>query len=493
MPTYLSPGVYVEEVSSGLAPIAGVSTSTAAFIGIIKTASSHLDQQAGSGGADEPGAPAPQAGSGGTGIPVPSDSPGPQTYPINPILKEEVGKANGEKTSFELSVYPVLTTDYTVVVNGQVKTDGTELKNDDTAQRSRLTFTPAPPSESTISVSYYQGTSVKAGKVELCTTFADFKKFFGDFSKDESKSKGQKTLAHAVYGFFRNGGTRCYVVWVADEGKVDDALKTFEDFEEISLIAAPGVTDTTALTSITAHCEKLKNCFAIFDGPKKMADLGAGKPGENKLPGKTNYGALYFPWIEVYDFGTEKNIHIPPSGHIAGVYARVDNQRGVYKAPGNEVILGATGLMYAISKAQQDGLNPQGVNCIRNLNGNIRIWGARTWGGDANGEFKYINVRRLMNFIRESIDKGTQGTVFEPNSSDLWARIRRNVTAFLTMLWRSGALFGSTPAEAFYVKCDKETNPQDVIDAGKVVTEIGVAIVKPAEFVIFRISQWSNN
>jgi phage tail sheath protein FI len=176
---------------------------------------------------------------------------------------------------------------------------------------------------------------------------------------------------------------------------------------------------------------------------------------------------------------------------MAGIYARVDTQRGVHKAPANETVLGAVGLKYNLSKAKQDGLNPQGINCIRSLNGNIRVWGARTLGGDGNGEFKYINIRRLFNFLRESLDEGTQWTVFEPNAPDLWAAIRRNVTAFLTIVWRSGALFGNTPEQAFYVKCDEETNPPEIRDQGQVITEIGVAVVKPAEFVVFRISQWA--
>ena len=210
------------------------------------------------------------------------------------------------------------------------------------------------------------------------------------------------------------------------------------------------------------------------------------------MPFSSDYAGYYFPWIQVFDPGSNSNIYIPPSGHIAGVYARVDTQRGVFKAPGNEAILGAIGLKYSISKSKQAGLNPQGINCIRNLNGNILVWGARTLGGDANGEFKYISTRRLFNFLRESIDEGTQWTVFEPNSPELWARIRRNVTAFLTTVWQSGALFGNTPEQAFYVKCDEENNPPNVRELGQVIIEIGVAVVKPAEFVIFRISQWQS-
>jgi phage tail sheath protein FI len=176
---------------------------------------------------------------------------------------------------------------------------------------------------------------------------------------------------------------------------------------------------------------------------------------------------------------------------MAGIYARVDTNRGVHKAPANEVVLGALGLKYPVSKATQDGLNPDGINCIRELNGNIRVWGARTIGGDANGEWRYVNVRRLFLFLRESIDEGTQWIVFEPNTPDLWSKITRNITAFLTNVWRAGALFGATPQEAFYVKCDAETNPPDVIDRGQLVVEVGIAPVKPAEFVIFRIAQFS--
>ena len=184
-------------------------------------------------------------------------------------------------------------------------------------------------------------------------------------------------------------------------------------------------------------------------------------------------------------------IAVPPSGHLAGIYARVDTERGVHKAPANEAIRGALDVTQPLAKADQDQLNPKGVNCIRVLNGNIYAWGARTVGGDANADLKYINVRRTLLFLRESIDEGTQWVVFEPNTSALWQKITRNVTAFLTNVWRSGALFGTTQQEAFYVKCDAETNPPELRELGQVVTEIGVAIVRPAEFVIFRISQFT--
>jgi phage tail sheath protein FI len=234
----------------------------------------------------------------------------------------------------------------------------------------------------------------------------------------------------------------------------------------------------------------METCVAVLDTaldvPAFGADLRKGSPA---LPANSDYSALYFPWIEVYDPASKGRKMVPPSGHVAGIYARVDARRGVHKAPGNEILLGALGVKYPISRSQQDGLNAHGVNCIRNINGNIRVWGARTLGGDANLDFKYISVRRLFNYLRESIDQGTQWAVFEPNNQDLWAKIIRNVSAFLTNVWAAGALFGDKPEDAFYVKCDAETNPPSLRDLGQVTTEVGVAITRPAEFVVFKLGQ----
>jgi phage tail sheath protein FI len=184
---------------------------------------------------------------------------------------------------------------------------------------------------------------------------------------------------------------------------------------------------------------------------------------------------------------------VPPSGHLAGVYARSDAERGVHKAPANEVLRGALGVRYPVSKILQGTLNPLGVNCIRAFDGTVKVYGARTLASDPQGdpEWTYINVRRLVNFLRESIDQGTQWVVFEPNAPDLWSRIRRNVGSFLTGVWATGALLGVTADQAFYVRCDETTNPPETRDLGQVVTEVGVAIVRPAEFVVFRLSQWA--
>ncbi len=331
---------------------------------------------------------------------------------------------------------------------------------------------------------------IQANGVALCTNFSEFKNLWGDFSKTDAD---QSILAHAVYGFFRNAGTRCYIGRAASKsaGDVQKILDQFEAIDEIAIVAAPGMTETTVLNAITDHCERTQDRVAIFDS-KTEVDQTKLTPGSDGMPKATTYAALYFPWIQVYDPASDSLKYVPPSGHVAGLYARVDSQRGVHKAPANETLVGAEGLKYAITRNQQGALNASGINCIRSLNGSIRVWGARSFGTTAmNGEFNYISVRRLFNYLRESIDEGTQWTVFEPNSPELWARIRRTVTAFLTTVWRSGALFGNTPEQAFYVKCDEETNPKENRDRGMVVTEIGVAVVKPAEFVIFHLSHWS--
>jgi uncharacterized protein len=244
--------------------------------------------------------------------------------------------------------------------------------------------------------------------------------------------------------------------------------------------------------AMIAHCEKMKDRFAILDcppglNPQQMKEWRITVAGYD-----TKYGAVYYPWIKIANpWGDDNSVTIPPCGHLSGIYARSDTERGVHKAPANEVIRGVMGLEMQITKSEQDILNPIGVNCLRAFPGRgIRVWGARTLSSDAS--WRYINVRRLFNFIEKSIEMGTQWIVFEPNDADLWARIRRDITAFLTNVWRTGAIFGATPGEAFYVKCDAEINPPSVRDLGQVVIEIGLAPVKPAEFVIFRISQWAS-
>jgi phage tail sheath protein FI len=346
----------------------------------------------------------------------------------------------------------------------------------------------------------------------LITNWSQFVKTFGDFKECSEH------FVHGVYGFFNNGGSRCFVVNVgapetaapakteskdgkepakaAPSGGGRDALyigrdggpgartglKCFDEIDEIALVAAPGNTSPAVQDAILSHCETRKDRFAILDSPETI------QGGVDKLPKPrdSKYGAYYFPWIQVYD--PEKgNIFVPPAGHIAGVYSRTDSERGVHKAPANEIIRGALGLKYNVSKGEQDLLNPKGINAIRFLNNGIRIWGARTLSSDPS--WRYINVRRLFIMVETSIERATQWVVFEPNDHRLWKRVARTISSFLTLLWRNGALMGTAPEQAFYVKCDAETNPPEVIDAGQLVCEIGLAPVKPAEFVIFRIGQ----
>jgi phage tail sheath protein FI len=340
------------------------------------------------------------------------------------------------------------------------------------------------PGEAPVPVRY---TVAPANQPQLVTSWESFKNLFGDIQA------GNSTLAHAVYGFFNNGGTRCWVTRTAAAATADtagDALDGFAAIDEIALVAVPGATDAAIQQAVVDHCERLGDRFALLDGQRITAPSNWTASAIKGTVNNSNYAALYFPWLQVYDPVSNAPIVVPPSGHVAGIYARVDTERGVHKAPANVSVRGALGVESRLGKPDQDGLNPAGINVIRDINGAITVWGARTLGGDANGEWKYVNVRRLFLYLRESIDEGTQWIVFEPNTPALWSKITRNVNAFLTNVWRSGALFGNTPAEAFYVRCDASTNPPEVRDLGQVVTEIGVAVVRPAEFVIFRVSQW---
>ncbi len=364
----------------------------------------------------------------------------------------------------------------------------------------------------------FLGESAKGPQNEaiFITNWSQFVKTFGDF-KDCSVH-----LAHAVYGFFNNGGSRCFVVNVGapvdapvtTSDKKDDkkaakssgggggdrdgmfigkdlgpgqrsGLKCFEEVDEIAIVVAPGQVSPAVQDAVLTHCETRKDRFAILDSPETISG------GVDRLPKPrdSKYGAYYFPWIQVYD-PDKGNIFVPPSGHVAGVYSRVDSERGVHKAPANEIVRGALGLKYNVSKGEQDLLNPKGINAIRTMSGAIRIWGARTLSSDPS--WKYINVRRLFIMVESSIEMATQWVVFEPNDHRLWKRVARTISSFLTLLWRNGALMGTSPEQAFYVKCDEETNPAEVVDAGQLIVEIGLAPVKPAEFVIFRIGQMAS-
>jgi hypothetical protein len=351
----------------------------------------------------------------------------------------------------------------------------------------------------------------------------NWSEFVRDFVAEGSASTA---LSHAVYGFFLNGGRRCYVVNVSKgQAIVGDTrrrrgLQLLEAVDEVAIVAAPGYTDAASYDALLSHCESLKDRVAILDPPREFQSIAQltevalpPEPTERKPARDTaaaaaaggasaaapaglrprqsddGYGAFYFPNIMVRDPLGERLVEISPSGHLAGIYARSDATRGVHKAPANETVRGALRTSYSVTHAEQETLNQFGVNCIRQFSGEgVRVWGARTLAAAASN-WRYLNVRRLFNMIEESIAKSTRWCVFEPNDRLLWGAIKRDVTAFLTNMWRDGALMGRNPGEAFFVRCDEETNPPESIDQGLVVTLVGLAPVKPAEFIVFRIGQ----
>jgi phage tail sheath protein FI len=279
-------------------------------------------------------------------------------------------------------------------------------------------------------------------------------------------------------------------------------ISALEAVEEITMVCVPDLmsayqqeaidleTVQSVQLAMIAHCELMGNRMAILDPPPGLNAQQVLEWRQDKARYDSAYAALYWPWIRTLDQATGRNVFVPPSGHIAGIWGRNDDSRGVHKAPANEVVRGAVSLELQITKNEQELLNPRGINCIRAFPGRgIRVWGARTLSSDP--AWVYLNIRRYFNYLEESILNGTNWVVFEPNDDALWAKIRRTLSAFLAMEWRKGALFGLSPDEAFFVKCDRETNPAEAIDLGQVTCMVGVAPVKPAEFVIFRLSQFS--
>lgn len=263
-------------------------------------------------------------------------------------------------------------------------------------------------------------------------------------------------------------------------------LQSFLEISDVSIMAIPGITNASVQSALITHCESTGNRFAILDAPGEVTSVDELKAHREQFD--TTYAAMYHPWLSTYDALLKKNILVPPSATMAGVYARVDNTRGVWKAPANEVVRNVTGLGVTYNEAEQGKLNPHGINLIRTLPGmGIRVWGARTCSSD--GNWKYINVRRLFIYLEESIKANTGWAVFEPNDENLWSRVSGTIRVFLTTLWREGALAGSTGDEAFFVNVGKSTMTQDDILNGRLICVIGVAPVRPAEFVIFRITQ----
>jgi uncharacterized protein len=326
----------------------------------------------------------------------------------------------------------------------------------------------------------------------LVQSWDAFVKDFGAIPKDVTASY----LAPAVYGFFRNGGTACYIVLTTSEvltqdpGSVLDQLKPYDD---ISLVCVPGNTDETVQKAIKVHCETMKDRFAILDSVKDATPDDGEKGILNQVATvkpSNGFAALYYPWILARNPASGKDELCPPSGHIAGIYARIDAERGVHKAPANTDIRGALGLERRLTDDQHGTLNNMGVNVLRVFAGQSTplVWGARTVSTDTN--WQYINIRRLFIFLEESIQEGIRWAVFEPNNLQLWQKVKRTITEFLTRVWRTGALFGATAEQAFYVRIDDVLNPPDEQKAGRLHIEIGVRPTYTAEFIVVRIGIW---
>ena len=322
---------------------------------------------------------------------------------------------------------------------------------------------------------------------------------------DEMQNPYSLDIQGDVSPFELRAGLLAQAVWPLaggnDGGEPNDAaydvaLEAVELVEDISIVAAPGhsaYADYQAIQgSLISHAERLKYRVAVLDTPPD-ATINDARAARGRVD--TKYGAMYYPWVIVSnplarpgDESIPREIALPPSGFLAGIYARTDILRGVWKAPANEVVRGAIRFEREVTRGQQEVLNPEGVNCLRYFPGRgFLVWGARTASSDP--EWKYVNVRRYFVYLEHSIDRSTQWAVFEPNGPRLWANVVDTVSAFLYSEWRNGALLGTTPEEAFFVRCDRSTMTQNDLDNGRLVCEIGVAVLYPAEFVIFRIGQ----
>lgn len=502
--TYLSPGVYVEEIERGTKPIQAVGTSTAAFIGITSEASRKAINAA-------------------TGERI--------------VVESRLGKATlvSNWTQF-VEIFGDFTPGaylpdavYGYFANGggacfvtslrTLKEGGGNLK------AAEVTIPAKGKGNSFTIKAKIAGPGGNDLPVEIKYTSEDtFDLTVGGESKTNlSMKKGENYIGDVLFekvtivdigagsalpeeGTYRLSGGGVPALTAKDFiGDVNQrtGLGGLEALDQVRLVICPDImagydgSDEAKQRvkmiqeAMIAHCERMRYRFAVLDTPP---GLNAQQVIEwrNYTNFDSSYAALYYPWIEIADLSgsgrTTKTV--PPSGHMVGIYNRVDADRGVHKAPANEVILGAINLEIHLSKGEQDLLNPLGINCIRTFPGRgIRIWGARTMSSD--GAWRYINVRRLFIMVEASLDAGMQWVVFEPNDRTLWAKVRRDASSFLKTIWLGGALFGNTPEEAFYVKCDDELNPPEIRDLGQLIIEVGLAPVKPAEFVIFRITQWA--
>ncbi|MBB0244949.1 phage tail sheath family protein [Streptomyces alkaliphilus] len=526
MPSYLSPGVYVEEVASGTRPIEGVGTSVAAFVGLAPTGPmneptlvTNWTQYVASFGDFTEGYHLAQAvygffNNGGTTAYVVRVGGSPDGFPA------EAGGRPGALDAAPAAPAPLSpaaprelgTFTVTAIAPGQrgpLTVEVADAEGEGPAERFRLNVRDGDR----IVESFDVTPGKKSGRSYVVTQVKERSRLISvaeaapaaQLARPENQTVTLEAPAPApapVEPAASNPpapGAEQYLGDSADR----TGFGGLEAIDEITMVAVPdlmaayqqGAIDLETVKAVQlgliAHCELMGDRVAIIDPPPGMNARQVRVWRQETANFDSRYAALYYPWIKTFDPAIGKARLMPPSGHIAGVWARNDSERGVHKAPANEVVRGAVDLELQVTHGEQDLLNPIGVNCLRAFPGRgIRVWGARTLSSDP--EWRYLNIRRYFNYLEEAILLGTQWVVFEPNDHRLWARIRRNISSFLTNEWRSGALFGTQPNQAFYVKCDEETNPPESIDVGRVVCEIGVSVVKPAEFVIFRLSQYSS-
>lgn len=508
MPTYLAPGVFVEEVDSGSRPIEGVGTAVAAFVGLAEqgpfnepTLVSNWTQFTSSFGGFVEGAYLAQA------VYAYFQNGGGNAYVVRIGQDGSAGKAGSGGRPRAIAAGPSgALGGYRVSALDPATPDG------------QLTVEVAEPGaeapEGSFKVVVRQGDQVveefdklttNRGRQNVMTAVNAASKLIrleeagGALAVPAAGTSVALRTPPAPAGSSspRLSGED-YVGDVAERS----GFAGLESVDEVTMLCVPdlmsayqaGTIDLETVQSVQlamiAHCELMGDRMAILDPPPGLNAQQVKEWRVDKAGYDSKYAALYWPWVKATDPASGSNIFMPPSGFIAGIWGRNDDQRGVHKAPANEVVRGAISLEVQLTKKEQELLNPSGINCIRAFPGQgIRVWGARTLSSDP--AWRYLNVRRLFNYLEESILTGTNWVVFEPNDDALWAKIRRTIASFLVMEWRKGALFGRTPDEAFFVKCDRETNPAEGIDAGQVVCRIGVAPVKPAEFVIFQLSQFS--
>jgi len=502
--TYQSPGVYVEEIQRGTRPIEAVGTSTAAFIGITSEASlKKIDANTGERVIVEDRLNKATLVTSWTQFTEVFGDFAPGAYLPDAVYGYF---ANGGGACYVTSVRALK--EGGAEAKAAEVTVPTKGKGNSFTVRARtagpsgndLSAIVKPEGEESFSLSI--GNEKKTG-----LTMKKGENYIGDaqFETVEISSVGSATSMPEEGTYALSGGG---IPPLATEDFVGDSLARtglggLEALDQVRLILAPDLMAgfdgsdqareriKAVQTAMIAHCERLRYRFAVLDTPPGLNPQQAIE-WRQYVNFDTSFAAMYYPWVKVADFSGAGGLSkmVPPSGHMVGIYNRSDSDRGVHKAPANEVLLGVIDLETHLSKGEQDQLNPLGVNCIRTFPGRgIRAWGARTLSSD--GAWRYVSVRRLFILVEASLDSGMQWVVFEPNDRALWAKVRRDVAAFLKVVWLGGALFGNTPEEAFYVKCDDELNPPQIRDLGQLIIEVGLAPVKPAEFVIFRITQWA--